>query len=299
VSETLYITLLLVELYIAIGVMLIGFGYMIAGKIGGGRVASFYFGRSLRWVRDRVRLVLAWTLTRVGTIALFWIARPLAYRLWLGLRWLAGTRRRMAMALALVVLCALTLVAFAAGSAAAQTVTVQAQGRNMFYVDVVLNNRVKVRALVDTGATFLSVPGCAAAALGLVLGEHVRLRTANGIVTNRMTIVQSVRIGAIEVRNVAGTVDEREKCDERMLVGMTVLSKLHVTLENDRLILVARSGTAARAGPIELWVLGAGWAVLLFSLLIVRQPYRGLARSRKSCRDPMATAPLASRSFFE
>ena len=29
----------------------------------------------------------------------------------------------------------------------------------MFYVDVILNNRVKARAVIDTGATYLSMYG--------------------------------------------------------------------------------------------------------------------------------------------
>ena len=101
----------------------------------------------------------------------------------------------------------------------------------MVYVDVILNNRVKVRAVIDTGATFLSMCGSTAARLGLVLAEDIRLHTANGIVVTRRATVESVRVGGIEVRNIASAVDERPSCDKGVLVGMTVLKNLHVTLD--------------------------------------------------------------------
>ena len=122
-SEALHITVLLIELYIAFGVMLTGFGYMVAGKVGGGRVASFYFGRSLRWAGnagDR-----CWTGPNARSYLLPGLdRRPFAYGLWRGMRWLVGTRQRSTMVLAVLLLCALTWSLLHA-RADGQTVTVR------------------------------------------------------------------------------------------------------------------------------------------------------------------------------
>jgi clan AA aspartic protease (TIGR02281 family) len=200
--------------------------------------------------------------------------------------------------IATLLLLALTLVALAGSApAGAQTVKIQARSYNMFYADVILNNRIKVRALIDTGATYLSMCATTATKLGLVLGEEVRLHTANGIITSHKTMVQSVRIGDIEVRNVAATVDARPSCDKGVLVGMTVLSKLHMTVDKDRLILAARGIDAAEKGV--WWLLGGVWSVLLLSLMVVRQPCRNLRQLRLLRRDGVAMQTFAGRSFFD
>src|SRR5436853_6276488 len=97
------------------------------------------------------------------------------------------------------IILATVLIAVAA-PAAAQTVTLRAQN-NMFVSNVVLNNQVNMRALIDTGASFLSMCHATAKAMGLTLGDSLHLHTANGIITARRAMVQSVRIGALEVRH--------------------------------------------------------------------------------------------------
>jgi clan AA aspartic protease (TIGR02281 family) len=295
VTEFAHIAVLLIELYVALGVMAIGFGYMLAGRLGGSRVAGFYFGRSLRWVGARVRGLVTAVLALVKTLLVAGLVRPLLLGLQKSLRWLAGRRRRLIAALAVVVLLALTLVALAA-PAAAQTVTLRAQGHGMFYADTLLDGRLRVRALIDTGATYLSMCGTTAAAFGLILGESVELRTANGVITSRRATVRSVRIGGIEVRNVAAVVDGRRQCDTRVLVGMSVLGKLSLRLDGETLVL---STKPTPASPIEWWLLGGLWGALVMSLAMVhRRRLRFPIRAWRRQHVPMAM-PFKSRSLFE
>jgi hypothetical protein len=72
--------------------MVIGFGFMFSGKVGGASAAQFYFGRSLRWALRGVRALIATVLAMVATVLVVWIARPLGRAVVRGLR--ALFRRR-------------------------------------------------------------------------------------------------------------------------------------------------------------------------------------------------------------
>jgi len=87
------VLVLLVELYLTVGLMLIGFACMFAGRIGASRAARWYFGNSLRWSWWRLRLFIRRTVTFLWQALVFWIVRPLSFRLWEGVRWLARRER--------------------------------------------------------------------------------------------------------------------------------------------------------------------------------------------------------------
>jgi hypothetical protein len=87
-SDIGHLLVLSLELYLVLGIMAIGFGYMIAGKNGGKRVARWYFANLLRWVWWRVRGLVGVLLSLVWSVPMFRIVRPLLYRLGRGVRWL-------------------------------------------------------------------------------------------------------------------------------------------------------------------------------------------------------------------
>jgi clan AA aspartic protease (TIGR02281 family) len=155
--------------------------------------------------------------------------------------------------------------AIVATPVAAQSVSLRIGASNTYRTDVVLNHRLKKRALIDTGASSLSMCRSAARALGLSLGTNVELDTANGVIIAQRAMVRSVRIGSIEVRDVEAVVkdDATGSCDE-LLVGMSVLRKLHVTINAHTLTLVAR-------GHVPVWLersmLGGFWVLALYSLV--------------------------------
>jgi aspartyl protease family protein len=251
---------------------------MVAGKAGGSRAAQFYFRRSLRWLLWRARALFAGVVIAAWRVLEVWILRPLAFRLWWLLRWFASERARLAAALSVILFFALALVALAAASpAAAQSVTLRSQHENIFQADVLLNNHAHARAFIDTGATYLSMCSALATRLNLTLGERVLLRTSNGTITARRTMVRSVRIGPLEVRDVDAVVKaERALCNEELLVGMTVLHKLHVTLDGRTLTLASGRGEDKPVRWSERALLAAIMSALLISLLGIRKPRRRL-----------------------
>jgi clan AA aspartic protease (TIGR02281 family) len=104
----------------------------------------------------------------------------------------------------------------------------------MFRTEVVLNERVAARALIDTGATYLSLCASTARSLGLSLGSSVALVTANGTIWARFSTVDSIRIGRIVVRSVTAVVKMGDApCGEGVLVGMSVLQKLDSMMLKD------------------------------------------------------------------
>ena len=96
--DIIRILIALLELYLALGLMCIGFGYMFAGKSGGTRVAQFYFGRSLRWTYRHVCAAFRRVLTALWVMLIHRILRPLGRLLLLGLRSLFRWRPRMSAA---------------------------------------------------------------------------------------------------------------------------------------------------------------------------------------------------------
>jgi clan AA aspartic protease (TIGR02281 family) len=87
-------------------------------------------------------------------------------------------------------------------------------------VDVLLNDRVKAPFLIDTGASDVSMPAWVARELGLDL-ESARThyyRTANGVVQNRVVMLDSVDLGGARVENVPASISKS------MSIGLLGLS---------------------------------------------------------------------------
>lgn len=83
----------LLALYLALGLMLVGFGYMLFGKLGGARAAQFYFARSLRWALRHGHALFMTVLITVWGAFVLWIGRPLVHRLLRALQWCVRRER--------------------------------------------------------------------------------------------------------------------------------------------------------------------------------------------------------------
>lgn len=79
-------------LYVALGIMATGFGFMVSGKNGGKCAAHFYFARSLSWSIEHVRALFTTVFATLWGVLLS-IARPLTHYLWHAMRWVV-TRQR-------------------------------------------------------------------------------------------------------------------------------------------------------------------------------------------------------------
>ncbi|MCK5360860.1 MAG: TIGR02281 family clan AA aspartic protease [Gammaproteobacteria bacterium] len=97
-------------------------------------------------------------------------------------------------------------------------------------------NGVTVQFMLDTGATDVAIPEGLAEKLSLRKGPERRYHTANGTVTAYSTLLDSVLIGPIEVRDVRASINPGLKGKE-ILLGMSVLKRIEFTQRGDTLIL--------------------------------------------------------------
>ena len=92
--------------------------------------------------------------------------------------------------------------------------------------------------LLDTGATQVSLSVELARRIGLRLGPPVQVQTAAGPAAAYQARLASVRLGAIEMRDVAALATEGME-PGMVLLGMNFLKRLEMTQRGDRLILRA------------------------------------------------------------
>jgi aspartyl protease family protein len=102
-------------------------------------------------------------------------------------------------------------------------------------------NGHRVRFLLDTGATLVSVPARLAGELGLVPGARQVSVTANGNVDTRATRIDTLAFGPFVVRNVPASLNPG-MADDQILLGMSVLQHLEFTQRGDTLILRPSGG---------------------------------------------------------
>jgi aspartyl protease family protein len=114
-------------------------------------------------------------------------------------------------------------------------VVLQRNRAGHFLADGEVNGR-KVTFLLDTGATFIAVPGAIARDLGLKLGPPVSLQTAAGPAAGYPTRLESVRVAGIEMRDMAAVVSEGLE-PGTVLLGMNFLKRLEMTQKGEQLVL--------------------------------------------------------------
>lgn len=107
-------------------------------------------------------------------------------------------------------------------------------GRYGHYIATGLINGQKVDFLVDTGASYVSVPEYIANDLGLKKGQLIDIVTANGMSQSWTTSLQSVQLGDIKLENIPATINPNS---DDILLGMSFLRKLEFTQRNNQLIL--------------------------------------------------------------
>ncbi len=96
-----------------------------------------------------------------------------------------------------------------------------------------INNK-EVVFLVDTGASFVSVPENVAKRVGLIKGSPMTAFTANGNITVYTTTLNEVSIGDIVLYDVKADINPHMQGEE-ILLGMSFLRDLSVTHEGGKL----------------------------------------------------------------
>jgi aspartyl protease family protein len=104
-----------------------------------------------------------------------------------------------------------------------------------YLADGEINGR-SVTFLLDTGATWVALPLALGRELGLKRGAAVTLQTANGPATGYQTRLDRVRIGPLELTDVAAVMSDGLDADA-VLLGMSFLKRVEFTQRDDKLIL--------------------------------------------------------------
>lgn len=101
-------------------------------------------------------------------------------------------------------------------------------------------NGASVRFLVDTGATSVALGRADAVRAGVdfMKGESVSMQTANGLVRGWMVSLDTVKAGALLLRNVPGVVIDAEL--PYVLLGMSFLNRMDMRREGSALYLRQR-----------------------------------------------------------
>jgi aspartyl protease family protein len=128
----------------------------------------------------------------------------------------------------------------AAAAGARSSVTLASDPRGHFIADGAING-VYVRFLVDTGATYVSLPAADARRLGIDYrkGERGYTSTANGTTPVYRLMLDSVTLGDITIYNVTASVHEGAGLDIALL-GMSFLNRTEMRREGQHLTLTKR-----------------------------------------------------------
>lgn len=106
-----------------------------------------------------------------------------------------------------------------------------------YIADGEINGR-PVTFLLDTGATAVALSAALARELGVKRGAAVTVQTANGAADGFETRLDSVRLGSLEMREVAAIVTAGMDTDT-VLLGMSFLKRVEFTQSGERLTLRA------------------------------------------------------------
>jgi aspartyl protease family protein len=108
---------------------------------------------------------------------------------------------------------------------------------NGHYRAEALIDGVKTTVLVDTGADDVSISQEFANKLGIKSQSAIRTQTANGDAVGYITRLDSVKLGGIEVTNVAALIVPNLGADA--LLGMSFLSRMDVRLHHGNMTIRA------------------------------------------------------------
>ncbi|WP_316858820.1 TIGR02281 family clan AA aspartic protease [uncultured Cohaesibacter sp.] len=125
------------------------------------------------------------------------------------------------------------------GSAGYHRVVLKPGRGGHYYASAFFNNK-KIRVLIDSGATLVSLTNKDARRLGLAPQKSdytAKVRTANGLVHYARAHVRTIRIGSVKVHDVDVLIAPEGALDQT-LMGMSFLRKLKtLKMEHGRLIL--------------------------------------------------------------
>ena len=111
------------------------------------------------------------------------------------------------------------------------------EGASSIGADVAINGALTFRFIVDTGATFTSIPQSFATQLGYQIGpnhERVVIRTASDLISAPVIVLESVSLSGYAVRNVKAIVLADQGGDARGLLGLNFLNQFKYSVNPER-----------------------------------------------------------------
>ena len=167
-----------------------------------------------------------------------------------------------------------------------QRLVLKPDDNNCFYVDGSIGNIGNIRFLVDTGASYCSVPEKLGINLNLRRGETVETSTAAGPGMGYRTTLPNITIGQMTIKNVDALINPLRTGDsEYCILGMTFLEHIEWKHENGMLILNPdgeSDGTKVYGGKShsDHWLLedpGYTVAAIVLALGLIATAFMGVA----------------------
>ncbi len=113
------------------------------------------------------------------------------------------------------------------------------RGNIIILPEVTVNNRLKLSMLLDTGASYMVITQKQANSLGLRNFKNVKLSTANGIVTGKLTTLKSVKVGNSESKNVAAVIlPDATSGRVQGILGLSFLKNYKYTIDRKNSLLI-------------------------------------------------------------
>ncbi len=112
--------------------------------------------------------------------------------------------------------------------------------QGMFSTEAVINGTATVAALVDTGASEVAMNRKMAEKLQLNLSSGTRqaVDTAGGQANSQEIMLDSIKVGTIELHNVSALIVDSSGMDNYILLGMSFLGRLKMINNPSHLLLV-------------------------------------------------------------
>ncbi len=110
------------------------------------------------------------------------------------------------------------------GSAAGAPLTIDQGNRGQFFVDGSVNEQ-KLNFLIDTGASYISLPQSISNAAGLSCVRQITMRTANGLSSACTTTIKTLKFGTFTLSNVEAIITPNL---DQPLLGMNILNKFRI-----------------------------------------------------------------------
>jgi aspartyl protease family protein len=125
----------------------------------------------------------------------------------------------------------------AAAPKSSSTLLMTPDARGHYHARISIND-VEVDGLIDTGATNITLSAATATTMNISGsgGKAAMMRTANGVVPIYSTVVNRIKIGDIELFNIAVAITENSPT----LIGMSALSRFKITQDSGQMILEKR-----------------------------------------------------------